>query len=115
MKTMPMGKHAITKEHGENVLFADGSWTMTDAVANNQLNDNSMNGSRLWHRCEPMRERYQSPYDTLKGKCWACEKPVPDDIKTVWMLYNADKLHMWCGEPVGWTANKHQDFIKNGH
>jgi len=78
----------------EKVLFIDERWTMTDNP-NDGLGAPAFDGARLWHLCDTDRERYQSPYDTIKGQCWSCDAKVPEDILTLWTLYNADSMHLW--------------------
>lgn len=97
-------KNHATRNTTEQVLFTSEKWTMTDND-NDGLGSPTFDGARLWHLCEADKERYQSPYDTLKGKCWSCESKVPDDIKTLWTLYNADNMHMWLQEDAIHSGN----------
>lgn len=87
-------KNHIGRHTSENVLFTDETWTMT-ASNNDGLGSPTFDGARLWHLCKNDRERYQSPYDTIKGECWFCKDKVPEDIRTLWTLYNADNMYMW--------------------
>ena len=87
-------KNHTVRNVTEKVLFTEKKWTMTDND-NDGLGSPGFDGARLWHQCEKTLERYQSPYDTIKGKCWSCEAKVPKTIRTLWTLYNADNMHMW--------------------
>lgn len=85
--------HSI-RNSNEKVLFTEKKWTMT-YNDNNELGAPTFDGARMWHLCDVDRERYQSPYDTIRGKCWSCEDKVPKTIKTLWTLFNADNMCMW--------------------
>ena len=90
---MNIKAHAERKAN-EKILFTDKDWTMTDNNNDGQASP-TFDGARLWHLCEIDRERYQSPYDTIRGECWSCEAKVPETIRTLWTLYNVDYMHMW--------------------
>ena len=94
-KDLDMNIKAHASRHpNEQVLFTDKKWVMTDNAYEGDTSE-GLTGARLWHMCDSNRERYQSPYDTIKGKCWSCEDNVPEAIRTLWTLYNAEKMHWW--------------------
>ena len=78
----------------EYVMFTEGDWILTDEVKD-LIYGSPLTGARMWHKCLVYREAYQSPYDTLRGKCWNCLTPVPTNINAIWSLYNFDKIHFW--------------------
>lgn len=87
-------KNHIGRQPKEKILFVEDEWTMTDSV-DDDLTSQDRNGARLWHQCDEWRERYQAPFDTIRGTCWSCEAKVPKTIRTLWTLYNADTMHQW--------------------
>lgn len=93
-------KNHAERHPNETVMFQEKNWTMTDNH-NNGSEAPAFNGARLWHLCNSNQERYQSPYDTIKGRCWSCETKVPETIQTLWTLYNADYIHLWTDVDTG--------------
>ncbi len=87
-------KNHINRQPKEKILFIEDEWTMTDDI-NGVVTSEGVNGARLWHQCDEFRERYQAPFDTIRGTCWACQAAVPETIRTLWTLYNMDTLHQW--------------------
>ena len=93
-------KNHIERHPNENILFEEKEWTMTDNIDDGPTSQ-ELNGARLWHQCDEHRERYQAPFDTIRGTCWACQADVPEAIRTLWTLYNAEKMHWWLDTEEG--------------
>ena len=97
-------KNHITRQPKEKILFEEEEWTMTDDI-DDELTSQNLNGARLWHQCDELRERYQAPFDTIRGTCWCCKAKVPGTIRTLWTLYNADNMHQWLDTDDIFNAN----------
>jgi hypothetical protein len=89
---------------GESVLYVsadDPDWVLKEE---SPLSNGEMNSYPYHLKCKGVDDchGWVSAWDTRNGECYHCKAQIPEDIKTLWMLQNADRLgsYMYDAEPT---------------
>ena len=88
-----MGVKVIVPE--EDVLFELGDWSIQAELPAESYKGVQIS-SYIYHipcgGCNSDANGWCSAWDVRQGECWYCKEKMPDEIRTVWVLLETDKL-----------------------